>query len=108
MFSGKSELSKQTFSARLQTSASFSLLIQHLLEAKGLDYIMTGSIQSAPFEKRFGIYRQLSGGNYFDCDIMYCVASFIARGAKKLLFVLLVVISLESRDFICTLLPFNI
>ena len=44
MLSDKRGLSKQTFSSCLQTSQSFSLLIQHLLETKGLDYILTENI----------------------------------------------------------------
>ena len=46
----------------------FSLLIQHLLETKGLGYILTGNIQPDPLEKRFGRYRQLSGANYFGSE----------------------------------------
>ena len=65
MLSGKREL---TFSTCFQTSASFPLFIQHLLEAKVLDYILTGSIQSEPLEKRFGRYCQFSDGNYFDFE----------------------------------------
>ena len=65
MLSGKRGLSKQTFSSCIQTSSTFPLLLQHLLEVKQLSYILTGNIQSDPLEKRFGRYRQLSGANYF-------------------------------------------
>ena len=51
MSSGKSVFSKQTFLSCIQTSRSFPLLVQHLLE-------------SDPLEKRFGRFRQLSGANY--------------------------------------------
>ena len=64
MLSGKKGLSKQTFTSCFQTSQSFPLLIQHLLEIKGFDYILTGNNQSDPPEKRFGRYRQLSDANY--------------------------------------------
>ena len=50
----------------IQTSRSFPLLVQHLLELKQLSYILTGNIQSDPLEKRFGRFRQLSGANYFE------------------------------------------
>ena len=64
MLSGKKGLSKQTFTSCFQTSQSFPLLIQHLLEIKGFDYILTGNNQSDPPEKCFGRYRQLSDANY--------------------------------------------
>ena len=47
---------------------SFPLLIQNLLETRGLDYILNGNIQSDPLEKRFGRYYQLSGANYFGSE----------------------------------------
>ena len=67
MLSGKRGLSKQTLSSCIQTLQSFPLLIQHLLETKGLDYILSGNIQSDPLETRFGRYRQLSA-NYFGSE----------------------------------------
>ena len=41
------------------------LLIHHILETKGLDYILTGNIHSDPIGKRFGRYTHLSGASYF-------------------------------------------
>ena len=32
---------------------------------KGFQYVLTALFQSDPLEKRFGIYRQMSGSNYF-------------------------------------------
>ena len=63
MLSGKTGLSKRTFSSCLQTSQSFLLSIQHLQETIGLDYILTGNIQLDTFEKRFSSCCQLSGAN---------------------------------------------
>ena len=68
MLSSKREINKQTFSSCHQTSKSFPLLIQPLLETKGLDFILTENIQSDLLEKRFGRYRQLIGANYFSSE----------------------------------------
>ena len=71
ILSSKRGLSEQTFSSCFQTSHSFPLLIQHLLQRKGLDHILTGNIQSDPLEKRFLRYRQLSGANNSGSDKQY-------------------------------------
>ena len=63
--SGKTGLSRETFSSCRQTSKTFPLLVKYLLEEKGLKYVLSGNMQSDPLEKRFGRYRQTSGANYF-------------------------------------------
>ena len=65
ILSGKMRLSKRTYFFYLQTSESFPLLIQHLLETKGLEYILTENIQLVLLENALGRYHQLSGANYF-------------------------------------------
>ena len=39
-------------------------LTKYLLH-KGLPYVLLGEMQSDPLEKEFGVYRQLTGGNYY-------------------------------------------
>ena len=63
--SGKSGLSNETFKTFRQNSASIPLLAEYLIFEMGLEFILTGKIQSDFLEKRFGRYRQLSGADYF-------------------------------------------
>ena len=56
-------LSKETNEAAQQTCRTVIELIFYL-KSKGFKYILTGLFQSDPLEKRFGIYRQMSGSNY--------------------------------------------
>ena len=74
MLSGKRGLSKH-----FQTSQSFLLLIQHLLETKGLDHILTGNIYADPLEKHFGRYRELRGANYFGSEKQFLDAEKSVR-----------------------------
>ena len=55
--------SNETNTAAQQTCHAIIELITYL-KGKGFTYILTGLFQSDPIEKRFGIYRQMSGGNY--------------------------------------------
>jgi hypothetical protein len=43
---------------------SIPLISEYLLR-QGFQYVLTGFMQSDPLEKRFGVYRQMSGSNYF-------------------------------------------
>ena len=65
MLLDKTGLSKRTYFSCIQTSESFPLLIQHLLEMKGLEYILTENIQLVLLENVLGRYHQLSGANCF-------------------------------------------
>ena len=62
--SSSAGLSKEINLAAQQTCNSVIELI-HFLKEKGFQYILTGNLLSDPIEKRFGIYRQMSGSNYF-------------------------------------------
>ncbi len=62
---GKSGLSKETFLATKQTTKGLFDIAKFLLEKKEFNFVMLGRLQSDPIERRFGWYRQLSGGNYF-------------------------------------------
>ena len=48
----------------MQTTASYILLADYLIDIKGFDYILTGHILSDYLEGRFSWYRQLSGTNF--------------------------------------------
>ena len=47
----------------MRTLKCHALLIEDLL-AEGYDFIMTSRSQSDPLERRFGQYRQMSGGRF--------------------------------------------
>ena len=59
-------LSKQTFSTAKQTTNMLQGLINYFLDEKKFSYVLLRHIQSDANESRFGWYRQLSWGNYFN------------------------------------------
>ena len=58
-------MTNQTALALAQTTSSLPDLARYLVQECGFDYFLTGQAQSDDIEKRFGIYRQLSGTNFF-------------------------------------------
>ncbi len=58
-------LTRETFLATSQTTKSLIGVTKYLLTEKTYKYVLLGQLQSDSIEKRFGWYRQLSGGNYF-------------------------------------------
>lgn len=58
-------LSNQTFQSFITTSEAFILLIPYLFQNYKFDYILLSKFQNDVLEGRFGIYRQLSGANYY-------------------------------------------
>ena len=58
-------LSSETFFCLRQTALALRGITFYLLEEKYLDYVCMGKLSSDPIERRFGRYRQMSGGNYF-------------------------------------------
>ncbi|QQP40436.1 Putative LOC101234561, partial [Caligus rogercresseyi] len=63
--SGLRGLTDETFLATKHTSLALADLIEYVLEDDNFVYVLPSMFQSDPIEKRFGWYRQLSGGNYF-------------------------------------------
>lgn len=63
--SKQSGLSSETFLALKHTCQAVVDLSENLLLHHDFQYILTGTFLSDPIEKRFGWYRQLSGGNYY-------------------------------------------
>lgn len=63
--SKQSGLSSETFLAVKHTCQAVADLSENLLLHHDFQYVLTGQFLSDPIEKRFGWYRQLSGGNYF-------------------------------------------
>ena len=59
----KFTLTSQTASAFVRTLKYLASLKEDLL-AEGYDFIMTSRFQSDPLERRFGQYRQISGGRF--------------------------------------------
>ena len=59
----KFTLTSQTASAFVRTSKSHASLTEHLL-AEGHDFIMISRFQSDPLQRRYGQYRQISGGRF--------------------------------------------
>ena len=58
-------LTNETFLAVKQTTLALVSLCTFLLSNCGFQYVLLGNMQSDSLEKRFGWYRQLSGGNYY-------------------------------------------
>ncbi len=61
----KTSLTDETFLATIQTTKASIEVAEKLLSLDGMRYVLLGNLQSDPIERRFGWYRQLSGGNYF-------------------------------------------
>ena len=57
-------LTRETFSAFIQTVSGFKKLALSLIETVGFSYVLTGKINSDIIKRRFGQYRQMSGDNY--------------------------------------------
>ena len=60
----KFTLSAQTNAALIQTAKCQAALIEDLL-SEGYSYVLTARLQSDPLERRYGQYRQMSGGRFF-------------------------------------------
>lgn len=58
-------LSAQTFQAMIITIDSFLLMIPYLFSKYKIDYILLSKFQNDNLEGRFGMYRQMSGSNYY-------------------------------------------
>ena len=56
-------LTAQTSSALVRIVLCLESLIEDLL-GEGYDFVLTSRFQSDPLEKRFGQYRQMSGGGF--------------------------------------------
>ena len=59
-------LSGPTFHAAKVTTANLVHVANYLLDKKNIEYVLFGAIQSDYLDGRFGWYRQLCGGNYFN------------------------------------------
>ena len=60
----KFSFSSQTSQALQQTLLSHASLIEDLL-VDGFNFVLTARFQSNPLERRYGQYRQMSGGRFF-------------------------------------------
>lgn len=58
-------LTSQTFQATINTIDAFLLLVPYLFENYTIDYVILSKFQNDAIESRFGIYRQMSGSNYY-------------------------------------------
>ena len=58
-------LSRETFSAFILSLESINCMAYHLIQNCGFSYVLTGNVNSDFIERRFGQYRQMSGGNYY-------------------------------------------
>ena len=60
----KFTLTKQTCSALIITLRATAALIEDLLDEEGFDHVLVARFQSDPLERRFSMYRQMSGGRF--------------------------------------------
>lgn len=58
------QLSKQTSSALIRTIRCHAALAEDLLTEDNYSYVLTARLQSDPLERRYGQYRQMSGGKF--------------------------------------------
>ena len=56
-------LTKQTFKALICTNNVIADLCSDLLES-GYQFVLTGKLQTDPLERRFSLYRRMSGGRF--------------------------------------------
>ena len=61
----KMKLSSETFFALRNTFHGLAELCEYLFDTTDLSYILLGKVNSDAIEHRFGVYRQLSGANFF-------------------------------------------
>ena len=61
---GQGGLTSQTFRSLTPTTTTIPHLARYCLNKLDINYILLGKVQTDNLEKRFGEYRQLSGGNY--------------------------------------------
>ena len=88
---GKGCLTHQTLRALQHTSLTFIELTKYVLNKLGMKYILLGKLQTDMIERRFGEYRQLSGGNYnvsvqqvLESEKKLRVSSLLALSSSKL------------------------
>ena len=58
-------LINETFLAVSNVCHNIHNIIVYLIEKCNYKFVLTGHLQSDPLERRFGRYRQMSGGNFF-------------------------------------------
>lgn len=63
--SGRAGLTKETFTACIQSIEAMSALAEYLLKSHGFQYVLPGKFSSDPIEGRSGWYWKLNGGNFF-------------------------------------------
>ena len=61
----KKKLSTELYFCLSHTLRGLIDLCRHILETTEISYILLGKINSDPLERRFGVYRQLNGANFF-------------------------------------------
>ena len=57
-------ISSQTFNAAKHTTQALIGVAEYCMEHLRFEYVLLGKLQSDPIERRFGQYRQMSGGNF--------------------------------------------
>ena len=73
-------LSSQTFQCAIRTCKAIIVLVRDLFDQyPELDFILLGNICSDYLEGRFGWYRQLCGGNYYNSVIQFLQAEKTIR-----------------------------
>ena len=75
-----SGLSKPTFECAIRSCSAIIALVPYLFERyPDLDYILLGNICSDFLEGRFGWWRQLCGGNYYNAVLQFLQAEKTIR-----------------------------
>lgn len=57
-------ISQQTLAALITTCSAVVELMQFIFDKHQFQYLLTGKLQNDSIERRFGLYRQMHGGNY--------------------------------------------
>jgi hypothetical protein len=84
-------LTRQTFRALHHTCLALAQLVKYALTTLSVEYVLLGKLQTDNLERRFGEYRQLSGGNYnvsvqqvLESEKKLRVSSFLALNSSTL------------------------
>ena len=64
-------LSSETFEAAKHSSECLASIFEYLLEDVALDYVLPIKLQNDKIEGRFGLLRQMCGGNLFDSVLQF-------------------------------------
>ncbi|KAF8791338.1 hypothetical protein HNY73_006224 [Argiope bruennichi] len=99
-------LSNETHAALKVTTNAITEIAVYCKEKFGLDFILPGKFQTDNLESRFGLYRQMSGGNYhisirqlFETEKKIRIRSVLKLGISSKTFGQVLITNNNLQDF---------